>query len=279
MDTYASVLRQAQDDMLSVDSDIKECQPVGLYFHGELVAPSFELKLLPPERANNRRIFRKFGSHRFLHVKVGSEVPYKKVMAFFTQKVKLCGRSYGYLWCKAQKSPQCFILFAEKGLGITKEITVEYVREWCIPISYNAGLTLAKELKRIKLAFSKTTQSYTLPANSLEIIPDIISKTGTKMTDGCGLISQDCLNYIWVAYCLATGKTGDSLCPFSSFQGRIGGYKGVWVLDDSLSNVKILCRTSQLKFHLPMESDDMYSTVDINSWDEKAEKGFLVSGT
>ena len=110
------------------------------------------------------------------------------------------------------------------------------------------------------------------------------------MTDGCGLMSRNALNEIWKHY-----SNESTLCPHSSFQGRIGGFKGMWVLDDSLEGIQIKCRTSQLKFNVPMksltnasastfrsaydhlQSDPMYDTVEVNSWDEKAEKGFLVS--
>lgn len=54
----------------------------------------------------------------------------------------------------------------------------------------------------------------------------------------------------------------------------------MWVVDDSILGIKIVCRKSQEKFNVNetfLESDDFYSTVDINSWDEKPEKGHLVS--
>jgi RNA dependent RNA polymerase len=123
-----------------------------------------------------------------------------------------------------------------------------------------------------------------LPDNSIELIADILDGNGGPMTDGCGLMSRDALNEVWKHYSGAS-----TLCPYSSFQGRIGGFKGMWVLDDSLDGMQIQCRTSQLKFNLPMKSlittseygpllnDPLYDTVELNSWDEKPEKGFLVS--
>ena len=281
---YKSALPQSPptEHVLSIESFTAG---VGLYFHGELDSNNV-IRLLPPERAYPRRIFRKFGSHRFLHVKVPGDLHDENVIKTFTQKTVLCGRTYAYLWCKAQKSPQCFVLFAERGFGITKEISAEEVLDWCIPRDLNPGLTIGKELKRMKLSFSKTNAAFVLPENSVELIEDILGESGIVMTDGAGLISRDALNEVWK--CQITG--GESpLCPFSSFQGRIGGFKGMWVLDDSLSGIRIQCRRSQLKFNVPMKSlvftsndtdmneDSMYDTVEVNSWDEKAEKGFLVS--
>lgn len=270
----------ATENQLSVESFTGGA---GLYFHGELDANNV-IRLLPPERANSRRIFRKFGSHRFLHVKVSGDRADECVIKKFMQKIVLCGRTYAYLWCKAQKSPQCFVLFAERGFGITEELTAEQVRDWCIPRELNPGLTIAKELKRMKLSFSKTTPTFVLPEDSVELIEDIFGESGSIMTDGSGLISRGALNEVWKCH-----YTGSSLCPLSSFQGRIGGFKGMWVLDDSLPGIRIQCRRSQLKFNLPMKSlvstssdcdtneDSMYDTVEVHSWDERAEKGFLVS--
>jgi hypothetical protein len=221
---------------------------VGLYFHAELTSHNV-MRLLPPERANSRRIFRKFGSHRFLHVKVDAAVPDYVVKERFKEKIEICGRTYGYLWCKAQKSPQCYVLFAEKGFGIDIELSVEQVLDWCIPQSLNPELTVAKELKRMKLSFSKTTPTMVLPDNCIEVIADILDGNGGPMTDGCGLISRDALNEIWKRC-----SDGSEWCPHSSFQGRIGGFKGMWVLDDSLEGISIKCRASQLKFNLPMKS-------------------------
>jgi hypothetical protein len=281
MGRYASVLRESEkDNHASIDSFN---DGVGVYYHAELNSTDF--RLLPPERANNRRIFRRFGSHRFLHVKASLDVPDQKVIDTLQEKIEWCGRTYAYLWCKAQKAPQCFVLFAEKGIGIEEELSVDQVREWCIPTILNPELTIAKELKRLKLAFSKTTPSAILPENSLELIPDIFGREGREMTDGCGLLSRDALNHIWKSY-----SAEESLCPYSSLQGRIGGFKGLWVLDDSLGpGMQVKCRESQLKYKLPMKSmamasdihstqgDSKYDTVDINSWDERAEKGYLVS--
>ena len=279
---YESVLPQIpeKDGHVSVESFN---DGVGLYFHAELDSYNV-MRLLPPERANSRRIFRKFGSHRFLHVKVDANVPDGEMIKKLGDKIVLCGRRYAFLWCKAQKSPQCYVLFAENGFGIDVEMSVDQVRDWCIPKAMNPALTVAKELKRMKLSFSKTTPTVVLPDNSIELIADIVDANGGPMTDGCGLMSRDALNEIWKHYSGAS-----TLCPYSSFQGRIGGFKGMWVLDDSLEGMQIQCRTSQLKFSLPMKSlittsecgplqnDPLYDTVELNSWDEKPEKGFLVS--
>jgi RNA dependent RNA polymerase len=280
---FDSVLRASDEPNESNNFEKRKDGLVGLYYYAELDENNV-ICLQHPQPAVSRRIFRKFGSHRFLHVMVSSKLLDQNVVNKFSEKVMLCGRKYAYLWSKAQKTPQCFVLFAESGFGIEDEISVDYVRDWCIPKKLNPELTIAKELKRMKISFSKTRPSAVLPENTIEIIPDILSNLGKPMTDGAGLISRCAINEVWKVY---SGK--DEWCPFSSFQGRIGGFKGMWILDELLSGFSLKCRDSQLKFMVPMRSlvklphldlsrfDPNYDTVEISSWDEIPEKGHLVS--
>jgi len=313
------------------------CSGTGLYFSANL-SNDRGLQLLPVESANDRRIFRKFGSHRFLHVNIRSNVSKNTVKKFFSENEKLwvCGRHYTYLWAKATKTPQTFILFAERGMGIGKadEIKVDEVRQWCLPLALNIDppLTIGKELKRFKLNFSKTTASNIIPPNSLRVVDDIEDNFGNIRTDGCGLLSRDALDHIWSGYkatktaqdqsfqAINNGNRNEdnttntyefsltdvgmeseiedeecseeTACEFTSVQGRIGGFKGMWVLDENLGDtgdgIKIICRKSQLKYNLPMKSlidktnlhgsvkyDEMYDTFDVCKWDDKLKDGHL----
>lgn len=272
----------------------------GLFFSASMDSKSVSPRLIlhAPEKATDRRIFREFGSHRFLHVNVATDVDKRVVTRFLLEKKNwLAGRRYAFLWCKETKSPQCFVLFAEEGVGINSLISVDEVRDWCIPLKHNSAITLEKQHKRMKLSFSKTTPSGRLPAQCLEVICDIINKDdngndGDEMTDGCGLVSGEALDFIWKEYARTHSYEGEENdgCPFTSFQGRIGSFKGVWVLDKSLEGFRIQCRKSQQKYNLPMQSlknpndgdceikmkvNDAYDTVDVCGWDEKPEKGFL----
>lgn len=272
----------------------------GLFFSASMDSKSVSPRLIlhPPEKAIDRRVFREFGSHRFLHVNVATDVDKRVVTRFLLEnKNWLAGRRYAFLWCKETKSPQCFVLFAEEGVGINRLISVDEVRDWCIPLKLNPEITLEKHHKRMKLSFSKTTPSGRLPAQCLEMICDIINNDdngndGDEMTDGCGLVSGEALDYIWKEYARthSNEREENEGCPFTSFQGRIGSFKGVWVLDKSLDGIRIQCRKSQQKYSVPMQSlknpengdldiemkvNDAYDTVDVCSWDEKPENGFL----
>lgn len=220
-----------------------------LYFSANLHGDgknNMHLELQSPEKAHNRRIYRKYGSHRFLEIRYLSKVGIKD----FEQPLWLCGRCYRFLWAKKEKSPQIYVFFAEKGTGIDKcgEMFVGQVQDWMIPRQLNQNLTVGKYFKRVKLNFSKTISAGVLPENSLEVIPDIINHEKV-MTDGCGLISRELMKdlqksynqYVEIETNLWDDKNpntgGKELKPidlWSSFQGRIGGFKGVWVLDPHL---------------------------------------------
>lgn len=291
--------------MSSYVDNVHKTLKTSLYFQADL-EPSGHLRLGCPRVETDRRIFRKFGFDRFLHIEVRAQM----IPKCFEEGLFLFGRSWRFLWCKTTHSPQCYIFFAEIGIGIVreKEISVEDVRNWCIPSELNRELSIAKEFKRLKLSFSKTTASGILPHCCIDIIDDIVNingsdKSSANMTDGCGLISKDGIDFVWRAYHGNFTESDAELkgiaynCPCSSFQGRIGGFKGMWVLDTSLGcsgeGIKLHCRRSQLKFNSPMRSltkesweqlglllnmsviDDSYDTVDVNSWDVTPERGRL----
>lgn len=290
MNRYRSLTLEA-----SSEEPLDERIGPGLFFNASIDAKSPRLRLIlhQPEKAVDRRIFREFGSHRFLHLNVFTDVDKRAVEHLLKKPFWLAGRRFSFLWCKATKSPQCFVLFAEEGTGIHKSILADKVRDWCVPHKFNQEITLGKQDKRMKLSFSRTTPSGKLPAQCLEIIPDIINKDekgndGDVMTDGCGLISGKMLDLIWKEYTRSQSSECEDCkeCPFTSVQARIGPFKGVWVLDESLKD-GIQCRKSQQKYNLPMQSlknndwedgtefFDAYDTVEVCSWDEKPEEGFL----
>jgi len=74
--------------------------------------------------------------------------------------------------------------------------------------------------------------------------------------DGSGLISRKALDQIWKAYNEHHKTTSyEKSCPYTGFQGRLGGFKGTWILDESLGETVVVhCRESQLKVRAIMES-------------------------
>ena len=228
---------------------------------------SKEVKLLPPRKADAKtaRLYRYFGSHRFLNLHLTEGCNLKTLKYYMKQnftsdgKLIIAGRQYAIFYANSSESPVIFKLFAESGRGINKsdEMSVSEFVSSCIPPSLNPNLSVTKYMKRMKLSFTSTVPSLVLKPGELEAIPDIHGVNGC-MTDGCGLISRDALNEVWAQYTrndeerrmilnpeIKRPET-NILCPYSSFQGRIGGLKGMFVLDGSLEGFKIQYRQSQV---------------------------------
>lgn len=243
-------------------------------FHAKLTEAGIEL--LPPERADveTRRIHRRYGSHRFLDLHCDERCT--KTLAALKKRLNvhlkygrllLAGREYGVLHAHPPGRKVVFRLFAERGVGIRArdEITAPEVAARCIPTSLNPNLSLAQYMKRMKLSFTTTVPTVVLTPGMLEVIEDTKADGdgdgdgGGVMTDGCGLISREALNQVYAAYTrnlrdrqIALGSTNPirhtgASCPYSSFQGRIGGVKGMFVVDGSLPGVKVQVRTSQVR--------------------------------
>jgi hypothetical protein len=304
LQSYFSVLEKASVANLPVDERCSERaygDGSALYFSARLDKDG-GLALLPPERAIERRMFRKFGSHRFLHVNVKRDVPEEVTKRFFGSSKYLYGRHWSLFWCKMGKSPQTYIFFAEKGVGIKpeEEIEIDDVWEWCIPKALNPNITIGKFMKRLKISFSNVTSAGPLPEASVELIPDFDGKGNVKEIDGNGLISREALNFVWREYCRNEKSKKSSTnqissekmsCPYTGFQGRLGGFRGQWVLDEALgSGVRFHCRISQYKYRLPQRClkselkeidfdhyDSLYDTIEVNSWDTKPIPGSLNS--
>ncbi len=144
-------------------------------------------------------------------------------------------------------------------------------------------------MKRMKLCFSRTTASGVLPEGSVEVFPDIQAPNGAVMTDGCGLVSEKALQFIWDNFWLESNHRQLSVSPgviCKSFQGRLGGFKGTWVLCKALGDVfKVVCTESQRKFDLPLKClrncdqregcDDFYDTMEVCRWNTAMEEATL----
>lgn len=153
-----------------------------------------------------------------------------------------------------------------------------------MPEVLNPNMTLSGYSKRMKLAFSSSTATCVLSSQNVDMLPPF-NTPGLEEIDGSGLISRPALNLVWEEWCHHHGDLDldGNPCPFTGFQGRIGGLKGVWVLDDALgADVTFQCRLSQLKYHtvLTQRTDELATrenplvkvlqrTVDVVSWDDK----------
>eukprot|EP00804_Cyclotella_cryptica_P011893 CCRYP_004391-RA/>CCRYP_004391-RA protein AED:0.01 eAED:0.01 QI:2070/1/1/1/1/1/5/1265/829 len=296
--SYHGLVKHALKNGYKVD----EGDSCMVLFHAKLTQDGIEL--LPPEPADvmTRRIHRQFGSHRFLNLKCDQKCTeslatlrsYLKNHFTSDNKLHLAGRNYGIIYSNPSEMPVVLRLFAESGVGIKTcdEISASQVAETCIPLALNPGLSLTSYMKRMQLSFTMTIPSLALKPDMLEAIPDIVGDINREniMTDGCGLISREALNEVYTRYThnleerhRILGKKSNpgtqASCPYSSFQGRIGGIKGMFVVDDTLEGIKVQYRPSQLKYNTPMTSRDethqfdfnnpVYNTVEVKEWDKK----------
>jgi hypothetical protein len=202
------------------------------------------------------------------------------------------------------KSPQSYILFAESGVGIKPEdeFSVAQLWEWCIPEALNPDITIGKFMKRLKLSFSKVTSAGVLKEGCVELLPDFVEVGEVQEIDGCGLISKEGIYFVWREFCQSKNlqspssnqetNAADEVCPFTGFQGRLGGFKGTWQVDESLGEgIRLQCRSSQYKYRLPQKCliscqeggdsfdfgsyDPEYDTIEVCSWDVKPQPGTL----
>ncbi|OBT64708.1 hypothetical protein VE03_05870 [Pseudogymnoascus sp. 23342-1-I1] len=126
------------------------------------------------------------------------------------------------------------------------KFTVEGLLRWLIPfhLESNQKQPYLKLFSRISLGLSKTYATVKLSATEITFVPnDYHSKeTGEVMNDGCGQISRKLAHNI--AQMLNLDYTP------SAFQARIGGAKGMWIVDvkdlGDKTNIKIY--PSQVKW-------------------------------
>jgi hypothetical protein len=267
--SYHSLLKHSLENGYKVD----EGNACMFLFHAKLTQHGIELLSPEPADVMTRRIHRRFGSHRFLNLKCDQKCTdslatlRRYLKDYFTSdnKLHLAGRRYGIIYSNPSEMPVVFRLFAEAGVGINTcdEISVSQVAESCIPLALNPSVSLTSYMKRMQLSFTLTMPSLALKSAMLEPIPDIEGAGNREniMTDGCGLLSREALNRIYSQYTRnleersrMLGKKStpgtETSCPYSSFQGRIGGIKGMFVIDDSLEGIKVQYRPSQVSLVL-----------------------------
>lgn len=204
---YLSTLRNAELNNLPLST--------ALVFQARLSLDG-SLHLLEPQRADDKRIFRMYGSDRFLEISISKDVSNHSIKSFLSKVTTVGNRRFKFFWFKREAGIHP-VLFAESGDGID-DVSVQAVRERCIPSASNADLSLGKWVKRMKLNFSTTTATCKLPPNCVSILSDFEEK-GVAQIDGAGLISSMALQAVWNGY----SKGNDVICRFSGFQGRLSG--------------------------------------------------------
>lgn len=281
----------------------------------------FKLSLNPVQREQSCRFHRKFGSDRFLvlSIPILSETPagakhpsnqqslHEWICNFLaTESLEIAGRHWRVFFVahdkarrkKKSKENEKFNgrlklhLFAEYGCGISQQrlcdlrnvdlaapfrISVEDMMWWHMPLDHDLESTDLKLFSRINLGLSKTTPTLALQPHEFIYEPD--DPTKPVMNDGCALMSYGYAKAIWKAY------GGSGVAP-SAFQGRIGGAKGLWLVDYTDKHDKVSDRgywieisDSQLKIKPHPrdrpDSDDFQRTFELLKYSSNATEGHL----
>ncbi|KAI9493419.1 RNA dependent RNA polymerase-domain-containing protein [Zychaea mexicana] len=234
------------------------------------------IELRPPKVAASNRFFRKYGDDRFLELKLDRgthPAMIRKHQDYFLKPFLLMGRTYRFLFIKDDK----VILFATEGSDLAETMTIRQVIDWHIPILDNWDMTISKFSSRMTLGYSNSIPTLTFDPDKVQYIDDIYSDAldgdgngrasggGDEgcMTDGCGLISVSAMRKIM-------GCEHSDTLP-CAVQGRIGGAKGIWIVEPDLdfnSGDWIKIRRSQHKFktgvlQYDMKIDPIHYTFDL----------------
>jgi hypothetical protein len=230
-----SLARIARDFPLEHDGGAEPLQKGHVHAFAARVDAQGEFFPMAPVASLSNRMFRVYGPHRFLRVHYADPLPKRLRL----HALSLCGRRYELLYCDLAK--RTVVYFAVRGTAVAREVPVETVREWHLPLSEatNRAMTLAKYNARFSLAFSDSVP--TVAFDSPEDAPDVIGSGGAVMSDGCAAMP------LWAMQQIASAANIAGL-P-SAVQGRMGACKGVWFLDPSAT--KPQRRPSQIKAVLP----------------------------
>ncbi|KAJ4987122.1 RNA-directed RNA polymerase [Stagonosporopsis vannaccii] len=185
---------------------------------------------------------------------------------------------------QAEEHDMRVVLFATSGLGIEEPCSLGEMVNWFFPFARNATQSFCKAYARLDLALSRTVRSVVFKPSQVRRVRDILANGENEaseyndpslhwddvpncpvMNDGCSRISVGAAHMIWEQVKRTTGASG----PLPSvIQGRIGGAKGMWMVnaepfskDPEDLAVWIEISDSQLKFE-PHEADLSDETFD-----------------
>ncbi|PWZ02252.1 hypothetical protein BCV70DRAFT_156871 [Testicularia cyperi] len=240
----------------------------------------FTVRLLPPHMGASCRFARRFGSERFLRLKMERDMakdaqkfastPRTKkiqaeIRAFLCQTMVVLGRRFRPFFCKNNTIHYVQVDDINAEACPTELTTVWDFVNHHAPFDLNDSSLIGKFVQRLALGLSSSIPVSTI--DSIEYMPDTLGDTwddGTTqlvMTDGAAALS------ISVATDIAR-RLGYSCIP-SAFQGRCAGAKGVWYLEPdsqawlpgSKPQRTLTIRDSQNKIKLPCGGVDASQVV------------------
>ncbi|CAG8698193.1 3235_t:CDS:2, partial [Ambispora leptoticha] len=231
----------------------------------EWTSKEHHLSLNPPKRGPSKRFYRKFGSDRFLSLKVDADLQklnpneLEKLKRLLLKPIILAGRTFELLYGK----DNTIFYFATRGKNI-KKTSIYKLIDWHIPFKGdNLNMSVSKFVSRIALGLSDTRPTVIFQPTEIRRVKDVTSADGNHcLTDGCGAISLLAMRK--VAEVMSWTETPCAL------QGRIGSAKGIWFLDPNLdisSGIWIELRESQVKFDVWCGDEDRFSDEALRTLD------------
>ncbi|XP_050223876.1 RNA-dependent RNA polymerase 2 [Mercurialis annua] len=175
---------------------------------------------------------------------------YRRILSILQDGIVIGAKKFEFLAFSASQLRSSSVwMFASND-----KVKAEDIREWmgC----FNKIRSISKCAARMGQLFSSSKQTFIVPSQDVEVIPDIeVTSDGIDycFSDGIGKISLSFARQV-------AQKCGLNKTP-SAFQIRYGGYKGVIAVDPN-SFRKLSLRASMLKF----ESDNRM--LNVTKWTE-----------
>ncbi|KAG8952307.1 hypothetical protein FRC04_004735 [Tulasnella sp. 424] len=216
-------------------------------------------------RGKSCRFARKFGSRRFIQLKIPelrSQAERDSLQEELLKPFLLHGRIF-----RAFSTHDGTVRLVETDENVGRVPRPEFgdsrrssfldFLDWFNPLEQNAHQIISKWSARFTLGLSTSQPVLLFSSENMEFIADIVSdqRTGSLeskhiMTDGCGRMNRAALRLIQKQKGLQTMPT--------ALQGRIAGAKGLWILDDDdqTDSPRIWISASQVKIRYTPEELD-----------------------
>lgn len=244
-------LRREEQKLTRISTRPRIVPPQCVFLRKVIITPT-TMYLQPPTVETSNRIIRHYSllSDYFLRVEYSDEgnnklwskdassnqnnAIFNRVFTTLTDGIMIGDRVYDFLaFSASQLRDNAAWFFCSKG---GKE-TPDTIRNWMGDFSHIKSI--AKYGARMGQCFSSTRDIARLRSTDVEMIDDI-EHNDHNFSDGCGRISVDLARMIGI-------ELEKETTP-SAFQIRLGGAKGVLVMDATLKDNRVQIRPSMKKF-------------------------------
>ncbi|CAA7259841.1 unnamed protein product [Cyclocybe aegerita] len=247
-------------------------------FHGKLhdispknckKEPKYKMTLEPAELGPSNMFARRFGSKHFFRLKLTKGVLNKSaehLMTYLQKPLLLCSGVFRAFYAKDtnvfyvktnERTDGTRVLVCEPPIQNVYSF-LEFL-EWHNPMKLNMKQTMAKYVSRFALGLSNSVPGLMLKRPNIHFIEDIISETGSNMTDGAGKINRWSLKQIRHRLDWEDRPT--------AIQTRIFGTKGLLIDDgknaDEFGFVQLTPSQRKIIFPEGGEIDPAHRIIDV----------------